>query len=68
VSEPLLFEPVDPEVMRVARKLALASKMWGLSPYKAIEAGHWDNGFTVRQFVPEAERQVARRRALKRAP
>ena len=52
----------------MARKLALASKMWGLSPYKAIEAGNWDNGFTVRQFVPEAERQVARRRALKRAP
>ena len=62
MSGPLLFDPVDPEVLRVARKLALASKMWGRIPYKAIEDGHWDNGYIVRQFVPEAQRQVERRK------
>jgi len=62
VAEPDLFSAVDPEVLTLARQMALESQEWGRIPYKAIEAGHWDNGHVVRQFVAEAERQIIRNR------
>jgi hypothetical protein len=62
MSAPLEFAQVDPEVVALARQMAVGIKKWGRVPQKAIESGQWDNGEVVRQFIPEAERALLRRR------
>lgn len=54
-NDVLIFDPIDPKVLNIARSLALNSKPWGKVQRKSISAGFWDNGFTVRKFVPDAE-------------
>lgn len=50
------------EVMKLAREMALETKLHGRTLIPAIESGQWDQGSYVRQHIPAAEAELIRRR------
>jgi len=47
--------------MKEARRLCLASKVWGRPCAVAIETGQWDQGSVVQSFVPRAQANLKNR-------
>jgi hypothetical protein len=50
----------NPEVLHLARKTLLESKVWGITCERAIASGQWDEGSIMKEQIRKAEEHMLR--------
>jgi len=50
----------NPEVLHLARKTLLESKVWGVTCERAITSGQWDEGSIMKEQIRKAEEHILR--------
>jgi hypothetical protein len=50
----------NPEILHLARKTLLESKVWGITCERAIASGQWDEGLIMKEQIRKAEEHMLR--------